>query len=105
MGLLRLAPVTQRKLRAENENTGQIDRGTFQQRWRPVREIKRCAGAGEVDHPNDGIEAEEWHQPGEVPGVVRWKEESEGNGEQHGAREIRTRASRAHEDEDGEDRQ
>src|SRR5436309_8330433 len=103
MGLLRLAPVTQRKLRDENENTGQIDRGAFQQRRRPVREIKQRAGAGEVDHPTDGIEAEEWHQPGEVPGVVWWKEESEGNCEQHGAREVRMRASSAHEDEEGED--
>ena len=47
MSLLRLPSPTQRKFGYENENAGDVDRESFRQGRRPVREIKVAVGADE----------------------------------------------------------
>src|SRR5262245_40064195 len=92
---LRRVPVAaERKLRDENEDTGTIDHEAVPDVGRPMGEIEVACRTGEVDDANDGGEAQEWHEPREVPGVVRREQDGEGDREQHAAREVGARSLR-----------
>src|SRR5437762_2333355 len=62
MRRLRFASVPHRKLHRQNENARDVDRDRLPQRRRPLREVKRAAGAGEIDRADGGIETQEPHQ-------------------------------------------
>src|SRR5215813_3597919 len=71
MTLLPFSPALPREFRAQENCARTVDYRAFCEGGRPVCEIEISRRAGQVQHRDERIEAEEGYQPGKVPRVVR----------------------------------